>query len=415
MKIVVLGGSGTIGSAVAWDLVQDPEVEWIGLVGTRAEKLERTRQWLASPRVRCHVTVPNQPGLLLEILRQYDTAVLTLPDRRSDFFAMEQVIEAGLHAVDVIEDYHRCPEPFEIEQLQVPKGFTLEEYGEYLHQRASDRGLIFLDGVGFAPGLSNVTVGHGIRQLDKAEIAIARVGGIPTREAASQHPLGYMITWDFAHVLREYMVRLKVIKAGKVTQVPACSDVEPVRFMEFGRDELLEGANTAGMPSFLHTRPQLKEFAEKTLRWPGHWQAIQTLKECGLFDLEPIPFGEDRIVPRDFLTAVLTPRLQRRPGEGDVCVMVNTVEGLRNGQRTRIEYRMWEESDPTTGLTAMQRTTAFPAAIAARMVAKGQITGRGILPSEDAITGELYFEFLRELQKRQIRIEEVQANLNQDP
>ena len=36
--------------------------------------------------------------------------------------------------------------------------------------------------MGFAPGLSNITLGDGIRKLDRADVAIARVGGIPAKE-----------------------------------------------------------------------------------------------------------------------------------------------------------------------------------------------------------------------------------------
>ena len=49
MKILVFGGSGKIGAAVAWDLVKEKDVETVGLVGRRAEALEKTRTWIASP------------------------------------------------------------------------------------------------------------------------------------------------------------------------------------------------------------------------------------------------------------------------------------------------------------------------------------------------------------------------------
>lgn len=79
-----------------------------------------------------------------------------------------------------------------------------------------------------------------------------------------------MITWAFWHVLREYMIKVKVIKDGKVVEVNSATELERFRFNQLGRDEELECAVTPGMPSFILTRPFLKEFAEKTVRWPGH-------------------------------------------------------------------------------------------------------------------------------------------------
>jgi lysine 6-dehydrogenase len=125
-----------------------------------------------------------------------------------------------------------------------------------------EQGVTFLDGMGFAPGISNITLAEGIRKLDKAESAIARVGGIPTKEAAGRHPLKYMITWALEHVLREYVVRVKVIRNGEIVEVDAASDLEGFRFSEFGQDEALECAITPGMLSFIFTRPGLYEFVE---------------------------------------------------------------------------------------------------------------------------------------------------------
>lgn len=400
-----------IGRAVAWDLARDPDVTSIGLIAPRPEELESTRRWLASPRVNCHTVTAEDRQPMIATLKHYDVAVVALPDRRSDYLCIESVLAAGLNCVDVLEDYHRNPEPSETEQLQLPAGMPLEEYGESLHGRALEHGVTLLDGMGFSPGIANITLGDAIRQLDKAETAVARVGGIPSKSAAVRHPLGYMITWDFAHVLREYMVRLRVIKNGEVIEVSAGSDVESVRFQALGQDEVLEGANTAGMPSFLHTRPGLKYFAEKTLRWPGHWEAVQTLKDCGLLDLEPIGYRGESIVPREFLNAILTPRLRPRPGESDICVMFNTVIGKHHGLTLQIEHFMWDEADPVAGLTAMQRTTGFSAAIAARMLARGQITTKGIVPPEDAICGNLYREFLAALAERHVLVREARTEL----
>ncbi|GAI80125.1 unnamed protein product, partial [marine sediment metagenome] len=78
-----------------------------------------------------------------------------------------------------LEEYHRRPDPYEVEDLELPSEMTLEEYGEWLHKRAIENGVILLDGLGFAPGLINITLAEGIRKMDKAELAIGRVGGIP--------------------------------------------------------------------------------------------------------------------------------------------------------------------------------------------------------------------------------------------
>jgi saccharopine dehydrogenase-like NADP-dependent oxidoreductase len=170
---------------------------------------------------------------------------------------------------------------------------------------------------------------------------------------------------------------------------------------------MLECAITPGMPSFIFTRSQLKEFAEKTVRWPGHWQGVETLKECGMLDLEPIQVGDQTVVPREVLNACIEPRLKARPGETDVCVMYNTVVGLKNGRRTKISYHLWDEADTVHGISSMGRVTGFSAAIGAVMIGKGLIKEKGIVPPEDCIYGDLYPLFMKELEKRNIKVLET--------
>jgi len=411
MKILVFGGSGKIGTAVAWDLVRRDDVETVGLIGRRRNALEKVKKWLGSEKVRIHAVDIMLIKKTIPVMKKYDVGVIALPDRRTSYQLVDTAIEAGLHVVDMLEEYHRRPDAYELEGLTLPKKMTLNQYGDWLHERAIKNGVTFMDGIGFAPGLSNVTVGEAIRKLDTVESVIARVGGIPSKESAQRHPLRYMITWAFWHVLREYMVKLYVLKGGKMVEVKALTDRERFRFNKFGVDEELECAVTPGMPSFMYSRTQLKEFAEKTIRWPGHFPAIDTLKECGLLDLDPVIHNGRKIVPRDFLLRMIEPRLRQQEGDTDVCVMYNTVIGTRGGRKTKIEYFMWDVADTNLKMSSMARVTGFPSAIGAWLIGKGLITIRGIVPPEDCIEGEAYRVFMEEIKKRGINILEEQTLL----
>ncbi|NIS37650.1 saccharopine dehydrogenase, partial [Candidatus Saccharibacteria bacterium] len=251
------------------DLVKDDSVEAVGLIGRRKEALEKIRNWVNSEKIILHAQDILNQDETIKIMKQYDVGVIALPDRKTSYKVFEAAIEARLHIVDMLEEYHRHPDKYELEGLEFPKNMSLDDYGEWLHTKARDNDITILDGIGFAPGLSNITLGEAIRKMDQAESAIARVGGIPSKEAAQKHPLKYMNTWAFWHVLREYMVKLNIIKDGKVVEVDATTDREHFLFNKLGRNEELECAVTPGMPSFIYTRPQLREFAEKTIRWPG--------------------------------------------------------------------------------------------------------------------------------------------------
>jgi saccharopine dehydrogenase-like NADP-dependent oxidoreductase len=92
--------------------------------------------------------------------------------------------------------------------------------------------------MGFALGLNNVTLCEGRKKVN-ASSAVARVGGIPSKESAKRYPLKYMITWSFGQVLREYMVKVRIAKDRIVTEVDSTSGRENFRFKTCGMDELL--------------------------------------------------------------------------------------------------------------------------------------------------------------------------------
>ncbi|MEK7855248.1 MAG: saccharopine dehydrogenase C-terminal domain-containing protein, partial [Acidobacteriota bacterium] len=67
----------------------------------------------------------------------------------------------------------------------------------------------------------------------------------------------------------------------------------------------------------------------------------------------------------------------------------------------RLRYDIVDKQDESTGLSAMMRTTAFPASIIAQMMAKGDVQMRGATPQEKAIDPE---RFVAELKRRNIEI-----------
>ncbi|MGA2502690.1 MAG: saccharopine dehydrogenase C-terminal domain-containing protein [Anaerolineales bacterium] len=402
MKILVLGAAGKMGRAVSWYLGKDPQITKVGLLDAQEGTLKAMAK--DADKVNIHIVSIEDSVKLQEIMKGYDAGIVVLPNRRLSYLAIEAAIAARLNLVDILEEYHRRPDEYEIEGLVVPAGMSIREYGESLHQRAEKNDVLILDGMGFAPGLSNLTTEHGISLLDKVKTAVARVGGIPNADAACRHPLCYMTTWSIEHVLREYNVKTSMIKDGKVVEVQALSDMECFKFGEFGRNADLECAVTPGMPSFIYTHPELEYFAEKTVRWPGHYSGIRTLIDSGMLSQEQVETKWGKISPREFLLGILNPKLVPLPEDKDACVMYNTVTGEKSGKEAKVEIFMWDEAQ--NGFTGMQRVTGFPAAIGGKLVAGHKIDLTGVRAPEECVKGENYKSMLDELKLSDIHIME---------
>lgn len=403
MKILVLGAAGKMGRAVSWYLGKDPHISKVGLLDAH-EKALKTMATDAN-KYNIHVVSIEDSAKLQAVMKDYDAGIVVLPNRRLSYLAIEAAIAARLNLVDILEEYHRRPDEYEIEGLVVPAGMSIREYGENIHERAEKNDVLVLDGMGFAPGLSNLTTEHGMGLLDKVKTAVARVGGIPNADAKCRHPLSYMTTWSIEHVLREYNVKTCMIKDGKVVEVQALSDMESFKFGEFGRNADLECAVTPGMPSFIYTHPELQYFAEKTVRWPGHYSGIRTLIDSGMLSQEPVETNWGMIPPREFLLGILNPKLAPLPEDKDACVMYNTVTGEKDSKEAKVEIFMWDEAQK--GFTGMQRVTGFPAAIGGKLVAGHKINLTGVRAPEECVKGENYKSMLDELELSEIHIKEM--------
>ena len=405
MKVLAIGAAGKMGKAVVSYFAHDPALETLGLLDTQESALRSLTKGDTTEKFTLHPLDISRIDELQEVMKEYDVGVVTLPNRKLSYRVMEAAIEARLDLVDILEEYHRRPDNDQTEGFVIPpERKDSAEYGEKLHEKAIRNDVLILDGMGFAPGLSNITTAHGIDLLDHAEKAVARVGGIPNIECCTKHPLRYMTTWSLEHVLREYSIKTQILKDGKYTEVNALYDEETFQFDEFGLDEKLECAVTPGMPSFIYTHPELQYFAEKTVRWPGHYQGVRTLIECGLFDEAPVDFEGVKISPRKFLLNIINPLLIPQEGDTDVCVMYNTVTGTKDQVPHKVECFMWEKADHE--FSAMARVTSFPAAIGAKLIAFGKTDLKGIRAPEECILGENYKWFLAELEDKNITIKE---------
>ena len=90
--------------------------------------------------------------------------------------------------------------------------------------------------------------------------------------------------------------------------------------------------------------------------------------------------------------------------EPDVTVMRVTAEGVHGRVPTRMTWNLVDHLDPETGFTSMSRTTAFPAAVMARMIVDGSFRRRGLFaPEQLAGHKGLVERMFKELKARGVR------------
>jgi lysine 6-dehydrogenase len=268
-----------------------------------------------------------------------------------------------------------------------------------LDEQARAAGVNVIPDCGLAPGMVSVLAMHGAQRFSALDSIHIRVGGLPQKP---EQPLNYQIVFSPEGLINEYIEPARVIRDGEIVEVGSMTELEWLEFPPpYGK---LEAFQTSGGTSTLPDTffGKVRELDYKTLRYPGHCEQFKLLIDLGLTSSEPVSADGATVSPRRVLNEVL---LRNLPADGPDLVFVSLAfTGTLEGQTRTLRYTIIDRQDEQTGLSAMMRTTAFPASIIAQMMARGETTRRGAVPQELAVSPD---KFVAELARRNIVIRET--------
>ncbi|HHJ07136.1 MAG TPA: saccharopine dehydrogenase, partial [Anaerolineae bacterium] len=239
--------------------------------------------------------------------------------------------------------------------------------------------------------------------LDRVERYLCYVGGLPQ---VRRWPYEYKAVFSPVDVLEEYTRPARFVEYGQEVIRPALSDVE---LLDLPGVDTLEAFNTDGLRSLIKTldAPFKKE---KTLRFPGHVNLMRAFRDSGFLSADPVEVDGQAVKPIRLTSRLLFDQWKLKEGEEDFTVMRVIVEGEKAGQTVCYTYDLLDKYDQQTNTTSMARTTGYTCTIAARQVAKGLFTRKGISPPEFmGRTPGLLKNFLDEYAKRNIHLTETVA------
>jgi lysine 6-dehydrogenase len=366
MKILVLG-SGKMGSAIAFDLMKS-KVETGAADANFKSAKNLAEKYNATP---IKMDVKNDEKLI-KTMKKYDAVISAVP-----YFLNYRLAKSAVKAKTNFCDLGGNTEVVE------------KELG--LHEKAEKAGVTIVPDCGLSPGLTNILAGLGYKKIKNPMEIHSRVGGLPLKP---EPPLNYGLFFSAEGLINEYTGKCRIIKNGRTAEVDALTGVEEIYFPDFGE---LECFHTSGSSSTLPKtfKNKIKELDDKTIRYPGHCEKIKVMIDLGLASEKPVKAGERKIKPRELFACLLEKHL--KPCKDVVLLRVSVV-----GKKERIEYEMIDYFDEKNKMSAMMKTTGYPASITAQMMVNNEIE-KGAFPPELCIHGE---KFLSELSKRNIEIKE---------
>jgi lysine 6-dehydrogenase len=363
MKNVVVLGAGMVGSAIAADLASRYAV----VAADRSEAA--VRKLSGVPGLETVQADLSDPGTVRDLVRDADLVVGAVPGFMG-YRTLRTVIEAGKNVVDISffgED------PFELDGL------------------AKEQGVTAVVDCGVAPGMSHMILGRCAAAMEVLSFECL-VGGLPEERI---WPFQYKAPFSPADVLEEYTRPARLVENGMTVTRPALSEPELVNIEGIGT---LEAFNTDGLRTLIRTM-KVPFMKEKTLRYPGHLDAIRILREGGFLDAEPVDVRGLRVRPVDVASALLFPKWKLGEGEPEFTVMRIAVEGRTGGRPVHAEYRLLDRTDPATGTSSMARTTGYAATSVATLILEGRFRKPGIVPPEWIGADENAFSAVLEYQR----------------
>jgi len=379
MRMLVLG-AGLQGSACAYDLLQDKEVEQVRLADL---KISRLPDFLAPHSGRRLLPTPvdvRDENAVRGLMRECDAVMSAIP-YYFNFDMARLAVESGVHFTDL--------------------GGNTEIVNEQktLDAEARRKNITVVPDSGLAPGMVNILAEYGIRQLDSVQSVRIYVGGLPQEP---KPPLNYQIVYSLEGVLDYYTTLSWVLRDGRRTQVRALSELEAVSFAN--GVGTLEAFHTAGGLSTMAFRYEGKipEMEYKTLRYPGHAERMEAIRELGLLDLDPVDVKGLKIIPRDAFMAIVGPRLTKPEGKDLVALRV-VVSGAEGGTPKTKTFELVDRYDEKHHVSAMMRTTGYSLSITGMMQVRGEVKPAGVHTPDECVPPTRYIE---ELGKRGIKIRE---------
>jgi len=343
-KIVVLG-SGMVGRVMAVDLANGHDVTSVDVSPANLDLLRK------APVKRVAADL-SEARAVRRLAGEADLVVGAVPGFMG-FETLRAVIEAGTPSVDI--------------------SFFPED-AFLLDGLAREKGVTAVVDCGVAPGMSNMILGYHAARMVVREFR-CYVGGLPVKR---EFPFEYKAPFSPADVIEEYIRPARFVANGQLVVKPSLSDAELLDFAPVGT---LEAFNSDGLRSLLKTM-SVPNMIEKTLRYPGHANAVKVLRESGFFGREDMDVRGCIVRPIDVTSAILFERWRLREEDDEFTIMRIVIEGEEDGRSRAYRYDLFDRKDPKTGFSSMARTTGFAATAVARLVLAKKFVRKGICPPE---------------------------------
>jgi saccharopine dehydrogenase-like NADP-dependent oxidoreductase len=375
MRIVILGGAGTIGRVIALDLVQDVEEVVIADRDLGAASQTAERAGKGARAVEIDVT---DEAALRELLGGSDACINSV-NYYFNIDVMRACQDTGVPYLDLGGLFHVTRKQLE------------------LHDSFREAGVTAVLGLGSCPGVANVHAGWLGGMLDTVEYV--RIYNGSTQDEGESLAAPYAIQT----ILDEISKPAMVFRDGEFVELPPVSEEEYYLFPDpigWAKTHLSLHSEVATIPLSLADKGIRECFFKITFF--GYSEAslrrLQFLADVGLAGTGPIDIDGAAVRPRQVLLKLLerVPQTSVKPVSKGFKDVVTEVKGTQDGKTVMLRADTTGWPHPEWGVSGGTLLVGVPPAVIARWLADGRLKRPGVWAPEQVIEARPFFDELAE-------------------
>ena len=267
----------------------------------------------------------------------------------------DAVISAGPFKVN--KNIAKVAADFGIAYFDLTEDVETTEYIKTLESKS-----ILMPQCGLAPGAINICAAGMMKEFDKVNEVLMRVGALPR---FTTNEMSYYLSWSTNGLINEYCNEADAIYEGKPVKVMPLEGIEKIVI----EGESFEAFNTSGgCATMCETyEDEIENLTYKTIRYPGHVSHMKFL------------FNDLHLKKnKEILEKLFDKEVPRT--KNDVIIFFVKVIGVIDGVLQEKTYLRKIYGDEK--LSAIQLTTASGVCSALKMYLDGKITNQGFTKQE---------------------------------
>ncbi|MBO4955352.1 MAG: saccharopine dehydrogenase family protein [Muribaculaceae bacterium] len=371
MSKVLIIGAGGVGTVVAHKCAQNPEVfTEIVLASRTRSKCEAIARAIGSDRITTDSVDADSVDQLVELFNRHrPELVINVALPYQDLTIMEACLKCGVNYLDTANYEPKDEAHFEYSWQWAFK------------KRFEEAGLTAVLGCGFDPGVSGVFTAYAAKHYfsDMEYLDIVDCNG-------GDHGKAFATNFNPEINIREITQNGRYYQDGKWVTTGPLEIHKPLTYPNIGERE-----------SYLLYHEELESLVKNypSIRRARFWMTfgeaylthLRVIQDIGMARIDPIDYQGMKIVPLQFLKAVLpNPQDLGENYTGETSIGCR-IEGLdKKGEH--LTYYIWNNcshhaSYLETGMQAVSYTTGVPATIGAMMVLQGKWRRPGVWNVEE--------------------------------